>query len=268
MQNETTRTSERLVWHDQGCSVGQEVVPWISAEHHACMLAYWVFGGCVWLFVCVRVHVCGFAQGAPADGLALLRFTLGAVNQYFTALGTRKVWLPKQDAMVCVRSCQNFTATWQHALDHKLIFLSGFLHACIHAWHAFIPWTRTDCVLDCVSLGGLQRFEPLRSVAKMDFVQNQAEITYAAGNQAPQKNYVCWHVLFEFVSCLHACWSEFYLAFYLAQVLHEWPTCHGGRLCTEPELCLTSIAFMPATCISFVLKRDRLLNLARRGLHW
>lgn len=128
------------------------------------------------LAVCVCVHVCGFAQGAPADGLALLRFTLGAVDQYFKALGKRKVWLTKQDAMVCVRSCQNFTATWLHALGHIFLGVHACIHACMHSSHE-------PCMnFDLVTLGRLQRFEQLRSVAKMDFVQNQTEITHAARN--------------------------------------------------------------------------------------
>ena len=55
------------------------------------------------------------AQKAPADGLALLRWTLHAVDRYFTTIGTRRLWLPTSKAVTCVRSCQQFTETWQHA---------------------------------------------------------------------------------------------------------------------------------------------------------
>ena len=72
------------------------------------------------------------AQKAPADGLALLRWTLHAVDRYFTTLGTRRLWLMRDKAVTCVRSCQQFTETWQHASQ----VLSGALcaSASVHAY--------------------------------------------------------------------------------------------------------------------------------------
>lgn len=92
-------------------------------------------------FACLCVYVCShgthanftclITKKAPADALALLRWTLEAVDGYFTALGKRQLWLPKQQAIACVQYSQRFTEPWLHyvALMPGLRFIQPlFMH--------------------------------------------------------------------------------------------------------------------------------------------
>lgn len=62
---------------------------------------------------------------APPDGLALLKWTLQNAEDYFKGLGQRRVWLPKDRAMRCIRACQYMTDTLLHIAIIHLFFPDG-----------------------------------------------------------------------------------------------------------------------------------------------
>ena len=97
--------------------------------------------------MCKHVLLQLIAQKAPADGLALLRWTLEAVDGFFKLLGKRNVWLPRRTAHACVNYCQQFTESW-HAWN--ILCLHSCMNVRTHSFRsAFVSFQELMCCAVC-----------------------------------------------------------------------------------------------------------------------
>lgn len=88
--------------------------------------------------VCINLPHLLRAKKAPADALSLLCWTLEAVDRYFKALGRRQLWLPRDKAIACVRSCQQFTVAWLEVQGVLSQLHAHCSHCSVHCSHCSV----------------------------------------------------------------------------------------------------------------------------------
>ena len=117
------------------CDVATPRWPWFWAQKHAWMEAN--SRCCCLSFVLPCFNIKPHAQKAPADGLALLRWTLQAVDRYFTTLGNKKALATEKPGCYM---CSELPTVHRNMAACKPSYERCFVYKRVHActWHVLV----------------------------------------------------------------------------------------------------------------------------------